>query len=93
MSFNLIKGLAFVSLLSLAAGTGFADEAATATQEPTQKTATAEHKTHENHKHKHGSKNCKHKSEKHADHTDYEHDGHHHTNHDGHADECDNQHS
>lgn len=72
-------------LLALA----FLGAASFATEPPKAETAPkAEHKTHENHAHKHGKK-CGHKSEKHADHVDYEHDGHHHKAHDGHTDECD----
>jgi hypothetical protein len=51
--------------------------------------AKPEHNAHTHKSHKHGKKNCAHKSEKHGDHTDYEHDGHHHKAHAGHYDECD----
>ncbi|MSP17994.1 MAG: hypothetical protein EXR74_00300 [Bdellovibrionales bacterium] len=97
MTLKLIKGLAFISLLGLVGNPIFADEAAPAVApapaaEATSKPMDAEHKTHENHEHKHAKK-CGHKTEKHGDHTDYEHDGHHHKNHKGHTDECDNSHT
>jgi ABC-type nickel/cobalt efflux system permease component RcnA len=61
-----------------------ADEAKT---EVAQK-AKATHQAHNQHKHKHGEKNCAHKAEKHGDHTDYEDEGHHHKKHGSHYDEC-----
>ncbi len=94
MASHLIKGLAFISLLGLAGGPTMANEPVAApAPETAQKPAAPGHKTHEKHKHEHGSKKCKHKSEQHGNHTDYEHDGHHHNSHEGHVDECDNQHS
>jgi hypothetical protein len=49
-------------------------------------TAPAQHATHANHTHQHGT-NCGHMAVKHDEHTDYLHDGHMHYPHAGHVDE------
>jgi hypothetical protein len=49
-------------------------------------TAPAQHETHANHTHQHGT-NCGHMAVKHEGHTDYLHDGHMHHPHAGHVDE------
>ncbi len=79
---KLAFSLVIVAAFHLACGTASAQES----KAPANK-AAEEHKTHKDHKHKHG-KDCGHKSVQHGEHVDYQHDGHSHKVDGDHVDEC-----
>ncbi len=95
MASQMIKGLAFISLLGLVGGRLVANEPAPAPAAEAPAPAAAECKKHDNHKHQHGEK-CGHKAHQHkgadgTEHTCYMHGKHHHMVHGEHTDECEHK--